>query len=61
MLLLIKFGLVSALLVIIAAIFIVPVLVAFSQTGEALRFPTLIVCGVEKSAFIILFILFWVS
>lgn len=39
------FGFISAILVIIATVFFIPVLYAFSQTGEVLKFPTLIVCG----------------
>lgn len=39
------FGFFSTILVIIAAVFFIPVLIDFSQTGEVLRFPTLIVCG----------------
>ena len=39
------FGLIAAILMLIAVIFVIPVLVAFSQTGQVLRFPTLIVCG----------------
>lgn len=39
------FGLIAAILMLIAIIFVIPVLVAFSQTGQVLRFPTLIVCG----------------
>lgn len=39
------FGLISAVLAILATIFIIPVLISFSQTGEVPRFPTLIVCG----------------
>lgn len=39
------FGLISIILVILATIFVIPVLIAFSQTGEVLKLPTLIVCG----------------
>ena len=39
------FGLISLLLVAVALIMGIPVLVEFFQTGEVLRFPTLIVAG----------------
>ena len=39
------FGLLAAILAIIAVAFFVPVLVEYIQTGEVLKFPTLIVCG----------------
>ena len=39
------FGFIAAILMIIAIAFVIPVLIAFSQTGQVLRFPTLIVCG----------------
>lgn len=39
------FGLLSLLLLIIALVMGIPVLVEFFQTGEVLRFPTLIVAG----------------
>lgn len=39
------FGLLAAILAIIALAFFVPVLVEYIQTGEVLKFPTLIVCG----------------
>lgn len=50
------FGLLSALLVLISAIFFVPVFVEYLHTGLVLRFPTLIVCGfMTLSAIISLF------
>lgn len=39
------FGIISALLIFIAAIFLIPVLNEFILTGLVPRFPTLIVCG----------------
>lgn len=39
------FSLLSAVLIVIAALFFVPVLIEFVQTGLVLKFPTLIVCG----------------
>lgn len=39
------FGIISAILVALATAFFIPVLVAYSQTGVVLKFPTLIVCG----------------
>ncbi len=39
------FCLLSAVLIVIAALFFVPVLIEFVQTGLVLKFPTLIVCG----------------
>lgn len=39
------FSFVAFVLVIIAAIFFVPVMIEFWQTGLVLKFPTLIVCG----------------
>ena len=39
------FSLLSLVLVVIAALFFIPVLVEFFQTGLVLKFPTLIVCG----------------
>ncbi len=38
------FGMIALFLVIIAVAFFVPVLAAFLQTGQVLKFPTLIVC-----------------
>lgn len=39
------FGALSALLILIALIFFVPVITEYAQTGLVNRFPTLIVCG----------------
>ena len=39
------FGILAALLVVIAAVFFVPIAVEFVQTGLVPKFPTLIVCG----------------
>lgn len=39
------FGLIAALLLLIAAIFFIPVLVEYIDTGIVSKFPTLIVCG----------------
>ena len=39
------FGLVSALLVVVAAILMVPIVVEYFETGLVPRFPTLIACG----------------
>lgn len=39
------FGILSLLLMVIAAIFFIPVFVDYIITGEVQRFPTLIVCG----------------
>lgn len=39
------FGSIAALLAIISIAFFIPVLIAYSQTGLVLQFPTLIVCG----------------
>ena len=39
------FGIISLILILLATIFIVPVIIEFIQTGEVPRFPTLIVCG----------------
>lgn len=38
------FGLIALLLMVIAVGFFIPVLAAFLQTGQVLKFPTLIVC-----------------
>lgn len=38
------FGMIALLLIIIAVAFFIPVLAAFLQTGQVLKFPTLIVC-----------------
>ena len=39
------FGIISALLMLLAVIFFIPVLVTYVQTGLVPNFPTLIVCG----------------
>lgn len=39
------FGIISALLAILALIFFVPIIVTYAQTGLVPNFPTLIVCG----------------
>ena len=39
------FGILAALLAVIAVAFFIPVFVAYSRTGRVERFPTLIVCG----------------
>lgn len=39
------FGLLSAILIVLAAIFFAPVLITYINTGEVPNFPTLIVCG----------------
>lgn len=39
------FGIISLILVLLALIFIIPVVIEFVQTGLVPRFPTLIVCG----------------
>ena len=39
------FGILAALLTILAAVFFIPVFVAYLNTGEVDKFPTLIVCG----------------
>jgi len=39
------FSLLSLVLVVIAALFFIPVLIEFVQTGKVDKFPTLIVCG----------------
>ena len=39
------FGILAALLTILAAIFFIPVFVAYLNTGQVDKFPTLIVCG----------------
>lgn len=39
------FGMISALLIVIAAIFFVPIVVSFAQTKLVEKIPTLIVCG----------------
>lgn len=39
------FGLVAALLVILATVFFIPIVITYIQTGLVPQFPTLIVCG----------------
>ncbi len=39
------FGIIALILVIIAAIFFIPIVIEYAQTGEVPNFPTLIVCG----------------
>ena len=39
------FGIISLILILLALIFIIPVVIEFVQTGLVPRFPTLIVCG----------------
>lgn len=39
------FGIIAAVLAIISLAFFIPVLIAFTKTGEVRQFPTLIVCG----------------
>lgn len=39
------FGMLSLVLVILSAVFFIPVLIEYLKTGMVLRFPTLIVCG----------------
>lgn len=38
------FGIIAWILIMIALVFFIPILVSFAQTGEVLKFPTLIVC-----------------
>lgn len=49
------FGMVAVLLALISIIFFIPVLMEFRQSGQVLRFPTLIVCGFTMIAAIISF------
>ena len=39
------FGIIAAILVILAAAFFLPILITFFKTGYVPNFPTLIVCG----------------
>ena len=39
------FGVIAVILLVLAAVFFLPILVQFAQTGMVSRFPTLIVCG----------------
>lgn len=50
------FGLISLVLVILSALFMIPVLVEYAKTGMVPRFPTLIVCGITLLASLLLFI-----
>ena len=49
------FGLLSAILVFLSVVFVVPVLEDYARTGMVARFPTLIVCGFVMLAAIISF------
>ena len=50
------FGLISLLLMIVSACFMIPVLAEYFATGMVPRFPTLIVCGVTMLAALLLFV-----
>ena len=39
------FGMISAVLIVLAAVIFIPILATYAQTGLVPRFPTLIVCG----------------
>lgn len=39
------FSLVAGFLILVAAVFFIPVFIEYLQTGQVLKFPTLIVCG----------------
>ena len=39
------FGMIAAFLLLLALVFLIPVLVEYRKTGLVERFPTLIVCG----------------
>ncbi len=39
------FGLLALILAILAVVFVIPVFIAYWETHEVMRFPTLIVCG----------------
>ncbi|SEA23852.1 Glycosyltransferase involved in cell wall bisynthesis [Lachnospiraceae bacterium NK3A20] len=49
------FGLLAAILVVVALIFFIPVFAAYLQTGMVAKFPTLIVCGFVMMAAIFAF------
>ena len=49
------FGLLSAVLMLLGILFVIPVLEDYAQTGMVARFPTLIVCGFVMLAAIISF------
>lgn len=50
------FGIISLLLALLSAAFMIPVLAEFFATGLVPRFPTLIVCGITLLAALLLFI-----
>lgn len=50
------FGIISLLLALLSAAFMIPVLAEFFATGLVPRFPTLIVCGITMLAALLLFI-----
>jgi len=50
------FGIISLLLALVSAGFMIPVLAEFFSTGLVPRFPTLIVCGITLLAALLLFI-----
>lgn len=50
------FGLISLVLALLSAVFMLPVLAEFFTTGLVPRFPTLIVCGITLLAALLLFI-----
>lgn len=50
------FGIISLVLALLSAIFMIPVLAEFFATGLVPRFPTLIVCGITLLAALLLFI-----
>jgi len=50
------FGLISLVLMLLSAGFMIPVLAEFFSTGLVPRFPTLIVCGITMLAALLLFI-----
>lgn len=50
------FGIISLVLALLSAGFVIPVLYEFFKTGLVPRFPTLIVCGVTMLAALLLFI-----
>lgn len=49
------FGIISALLLLLALVFFIPVLVTYIQTGLVPNFPTLIVCGFTALAALLAF------
>lgn len=50
------FGMISLVLTVMSAAFLIPVLAEFFATGLVPRFPTLIVCGITMLAALLLFI-----